>query len=150
MKYHEFLRKHTNTNRARGPFHFRAPSKILWRAIRGMLPHKTRRGAEALARLKVFEGVPPPYDKVKRVVIPDALRVLKLKPGRRYCVLGQLSSQVGWKYAETVKTLEEKRKVRSKAYYLRKKALERLRKKAIQQNKDKLEPIQKNLEQYGY
>lgn len=39
-----------------------------------MIPHKTKRGAAALARLKVFEGVPPPYDKVKRMVIPDALK----------------------------------------------------------------------------
>ncbi len=43
---------------------FRAPSKILWRTVRGMLPHKLKRGAEALDRLKVFEGIPPPYDKV--------------------------------------------------------------------------------------
>lgn len=42
----------------------RAPSKILWRTVRGMLPHKLKRGAEALDRLKVFEGVPPPYDMV--------------------------------------------------------------------------------------
>lgn len=48
-----------------------------------MIPHKTKRGAEALKRLKVFDGIPPPYDKKKRVVVPTALRVLKLKPGRR-------------------------------------------------------------------
>lgn len=39
-----------------------------------MIPHKTKRGAAALARLKTFEGVPPPYDKIKRMVIPDALK----------------------------------------------------------------------------
>lgn len=39
-----------------------------------MIPHKTKRGAAALARLKVYEGVPPPYDKIKRMVIPDALK----------------------------------------------------------------------------
>jgi len=27
-----------------------------------MLPHKTPRGAAALGKLKVFEGVPAPYD----------------------------------------------------------------------------------------
>lgn len=31
----------------------RAPSRIFWRTVRGMLPHKTKRGAEALNRLKV-------------------------------------------------------------------------------------------------
>lgn len=39
-----------------------------------MVPHKTARGAAALDRLKVFEGIPAPYDKLKRVVVPDALR----------------------------------------------------------------------------
>lgn len=29
-----------------------------------MLPHKTKRGQAALDRLKVFDGIPPPYDKV--------------------------------------------------------------------------------------
>jgi large subunit ribosomal protein L13Ae len=39
-----------------------------------MIPHKTPRGEAALARLKVFEGVPPPYDRTKRMVVPDALK----------------------------------------------------------------------------
>lgn len=33
--------------------------------------------------MQVFEGIPPPYDKQKRMVVPGALRVLRLKPGRR-------------------------------------------------------------------
>ena len=53
------------TNHNRGPFHYKAPSRIFWRVVRGMLPHKISRGAEALNRLKVFEGVPPPYDGVR-------------------------------------------------------------------------------------
>jgi large subunit ribosomal protein L13Ae len=47
-----------------------------------MIPHKTKRGKESLERLKVFEGIPSPYDKVKRMVVPSALRQLKLKPRR--------------------------------------------------------------------
>ncbi len=39
-----------------------------------MIPHKTKRGAAALERLKAFEGIPAPYDKMKRMVIPDALK----------------------------------------------------------------------------
>ncbi len=35
MKYDRFMQKRTVTNPKRGPFHFRAPSKILWRTIRG-------------------------------------------------------------------------------------------------------------------
>ena len=85
-----------------GPFHYRAPSRIFYRTVRGMIPHKTARGAAAMERLKVFEGVPPPYDKKKRVVVPQALRVLRLKPGRKFCNVGRLSHEVGWKYKDVV------------------------------------------------
>ncbi|KAK9929961.1 hypothetical protein M0R45_027026 [Rubus argutus] len=66
-----------------GSIHFRTPAKIFWRTVRGMIPHKTKRGAAALARLKAYEGVPPPFDKTKRMVIPDALKVLRLKKGHK-------------------------------------------------------------------
>lgn len=90
------------TRRILGPFHFRAPSRIFYKTVRGMIPHKTARGAAAMERLKVFEGVPPPYDKKKRMVVPQALRVLRLKPGRKYCTVGRLSHEVGWKYKDVV------------------------------------------------
>ena len=59
-----------------------------------MVPHKTKRGAAALDRLRVFEGIPPPYDKTKRMVVPDALKVLRLQHGHKYCKLGDLSKSV--------------------------------------------------------
>lgn len=122
LKYYDYLRKGTRFNKTRGPFHFRAPSRIFYKAVRGMIQHKTARGKAALERLKVFEGVPPPYDKKKRVVVPQALRVLRLKPGRKYTTIAKLSSEVGWKYEDVVAKLEEKRKVRSAEYYSKKKA----------------------------
>jgi large subunit ribosomal protein L13Ae len=48
-----------------------------------MIPHKTERGKLALKRLQAFEGMPSPYDKSKRMVVPSALKVLRLKPGRK-------------------------------------------------------------------
>merc|ERR1712024_411575 len=87
------------------------------KVVRGMIPHKTKRGMEALNRLKEFDGVPPPYDRMKRMVVPSALRVLKLKPGRKYCSLGRLSHETGWKYQEIIKTLEEKRKAKALVYH---------------------------------
>ncbi|XP_062296851.1 large ribosomal subunit protein uL13-like [Scomber scombrus] len=83
LKYLAFLRKRMNTNPSRGPYHFRAPSRIFWRTVRGMLPHKTKRGQAALERLKVFDGIPPPYDKRKRMVVPAALKIVRLKPTRK-------------------------------------------------------------------
>lgn len=67
-----------------------------------MIPHKTPRGKAAMERLKTFEGVPAPYDKKKRVVVPQALRVLRLKPGRKYCTVGRLGHEFGWKYQDVV------------------------------------------------
>lgn len=83
LKYLKFLRLRCNVKPSRGPFHFRAPGKIFWRTVRGMVPHKTERGKAALKRLQTFEGIPPPYDKKKRMVVPSALKVLRLKQGRK-------------------------------------------------------------------
>ncbi|XP_042516169.1 60S ribosomal protein L13a-4 [Macadamia integrifolia] len=138
MKYLRFLRKRMNTKPSHGPIHFRAPSKILWRTIRGMIPHKTKRGAAALARLKAYEGVPPPYDKIKRMVIPDALKVLRLQPGHKYCLMGRLSAEVGWNHYDTIKELEEKRKERAQVSYERRKQLTKLRVKAEKAAEEKL------------
>merc|ERR1711992_253334 len=112
-------KKRCNVLPNRGPFHFRAPGKIFWRTVRGMIPHKSERGKEALKRLQTFEGVPPPYDKKKRMVAPSALKVLRLKPGRKFCSLGRLSHDVGWKYQDVIETLEAKRKVKAEDFHNR-------------------------------
>ena len=54
VKFLQFLRKRTNTNPKRGPIHYRSPARMVWRVIRGMIPHKTKRGAAAMERLKVW------------------------------------------------------------------------------------------------
>lgn len=82
-----------------------------------MLPHKLHRGKEALENLKAFEGIPPPYDKIKRQVVPSAMRVIRLKPRRKFCKLGRLAYEVGWKYPTVVGTLERRRKLKSTVYY---------------------------------
>ncbi|WVZ08557.1 hypothetical protein V8G54_021903 [Vigna mungo] len=178
MKYMRFLRKRMNTKPSHGPIHFRAPAKIFWRTVRGilmllirgkiflkwvfvcrMIPHKTKRGEAALDRLKVYEGIPPPYDKTKRMVVPDALKVLRLQKGHKYCLLGKLSSEVGWNYYDTIRCstkgnytkalplmeilpysveLEKKRKERAQLSYERKKQLAKLRVKAEKVAEEKL------------
>jgi len=37
MKYMRFLRKRMNTKPSHGPIHFRAPAKIFWRTVRGLV-----------------------------------------------------------------------------------------------------------------
>merc|ERR1711945_88132 len=152
LKYLDFLKKRCNVKPSRGPFHFRAPSKIFWRTVRGMTPHKTERGKDALKRLQTFEGVPPPYDKKKLMVIPSALKVLRLKHGRRYCTLGRLSHEVGWKYQDIVATLEAKRKVKGEAFHKKTVAVQKLRDqvKADPKVVKRIAPYQKIIESYGY
>ncbi|CDJ62959.1 60S ribosomal protein L13a, putative [Eimeria necatrix] len=120
LKYQAFLRLRMNSNPRRGPFHMRAPSRIFWRAVRGMIRHKTIRGKKALSRLEVYEGVPVKYERKKKVVVPQALRVMRLRPGRDFCRLGELSELVGWSKGGLIARLEEKRKARSLKYYKRK------------------------------
>ncbi|KAG2194136.1 hypothetical protein INT47_004206 [Mucor saturninus] len=150
LKYHAYLNKRCLVNPTRGPFHFRAPSRILYKAIRGMVPHKTARGAAALDRIKLFEGVPAPYDRTKRMVIPAALRVLRLKPGRKYTTIGRVSHEVGWKYQDVVAKLEEKRKAKSAAYYQRKTALAAIQKKAVESKADSIKEINSAIAALGY
>jgi large subunit ribosomal protein L13Ae len=123
---------------------------MFYRTIRGMIPHKTARGAAALERLKVFEGVPPPYDKQKRLVIPQALRIIRLAPGRKFTTIKRISTEFGWKYEDVVARLEEKRKVKSKAYYEKKKVLLRLRRAAEKTVAKDLKPVETVLAATGF
>merc|ERR1719235_2137617 len=110
FKFLTFIRKKTNTNPKRGSFHERSPAKVFKRCVRGMLPKKKKRGYCALERLKTFVGCPAPYDKKKKLVVPDALRVIRLQPFRKYSNLGKICSQLGWKHGGLIAGLEEKRK----------------------------------------
>jgi len=149
-KFARFLRKRTATNPTRGHWHMRSPSKILWRVIRGMIPHKTQRGKAALERLKIFEGIPHPYNRLKRQVIPAAFKNLRLRPGRRFCKLGDLATHSGWKHQTLVEKLEKKRKISSAAYYKTKKELNKLRLKAVKNVDKTIGPLAKPLEQLGH
>uniref|UniRef100_A0A7N0U6W6 60S ribosomal protein L13a n=1 Tax=Kalanchoe fedtschenkoi TaxID=63787 RepID=A0A7N0U6W6_KALFE len=120
MKYMRFLRKRMNTKPSHGPIHFRAPEKILWRTIRGMIPHKTKGGAAALAHLKTF------------------LKVLRLQDGHKHCLLSRLSSEVGWNRHDIIKELEKKRKEKSHLAYEKKKKLNKLKIKAEKAAEEKL------------
>mmetsp|Transcript_13969 Transcript_13969/g.25610 ORF Transcript_13969/g.25610 Transcript_13969/m.25610 type:complete len:200 (-) Transcript_13969:76-675(-) len=129
-KWAQFRKKHMNTNPRKGPFHFKAPAKMFWRTVRGMVNHMSDRGAAAIARLSTFEGIPHPYDKQQRKVVTAALRVTRLKPNRNFTVIGDLASSVGWKHKDLLASLEAKRKVKSAAFYAKKQAKALLKDKA--------------------
>lgn len=54
-----------------------------------------------------------------------AFRVLRLQTTHKFCTLGNLAQEVGWKHGDTVAALEEKRISRSGDYY-------KLKKKGVQ------------------
>uniref|UniRef100_A0A7E4VV29 Large ribosomal subunit protein uL13 n=1 Tax=Panagrellus redivivus TaxID=6233 RepID=A0A7E4VV29_PANRE len=151
LKYLSFLRKRCNVKpTSGGPFHFRAPARIFWRTVRGMLPHKTARGDAALKRLKSYDGVPPPYDKIVKHVQPSALRHLGLKPRRKFSTVGKLSHEVGWQYSAVVAKLEAKRKIKGAARYALKKADAKIAAKAATNVSKKIENFNKALAELGY
>merc|ERR1712054_549832 len=59
---------------------------------------------------------------MKRMVVPDALRVTRLRPGRKFAHLGKLASELGWGYKDVVAQYEEKRKEKNAEWYAKKKA----------------------------
>ena len=119
------------------------------RVVRGMLPRKTARGKQALLKLKVVEGIPAPFDKMKRQVVPSALRALRLMPGRKYTNLGELAHLVGWKYRDLINKLEEKRKTESNSFFLQKRQAKKLQAKATK-SVQLDESSQQILAKFGY
>merc|ERR1712167_550265 len=114
--------KRMNTNPKKGPFHHRSPADMFLRVVRGMLPHKHYRGSAAFQRIKTLEGVPEPFNSVKKMVVPDALRIQRLPPGRKFSNLGKLATDLGWGYMDIVSKYEEKRKEKNAEWYAKTKA----------------------------
>jgi len=103
-----------------------------------------------MSRLTCFEGIPHPHDKVKRKVIPAALRVIRLRPDSNYTVLGDLASSIGWKFQDLLVKLEDKRKAKAEVFYSKKKAKVELKDKALEAASSELAEVNKTLAQYGY
>ena len=101
-----------------------------------------------MGRLKVFEGCPAPYDTKKREVIPDALRAVKLSSFRKFCQLGDLSSQVGWGKQNLISSLEDKRRERAAAYH--KKRIDQANKVRKALNLKEIDKVKAQLANYGY
>jgi len=95
-----------------------------------MLPHKSPRGTIALGKLKVFDGIPNPFDRKKRVVVPDALKVLRMKSYRKFMRLGDLAKNAGWTKGDIIETLESKRKAKSSKFHDRKVKIQEAKAKA--------------------
>ena len=113
-----------------------------------MLPHKFPRGAAALGRLKVFDGIPFPYDQKRRMVVPEALKVLRMQPHRKFTVLGELAQLAGWTKKDLITRLEEKRKVKSQKFWQLKEKKIQARAKAMKSKE--VEKVNTELAKYGF
>jgi len=81
----------------RGPFHYRRPDRIVVKTVRGMLPVKQAKGKNALAKLRVFMGVPRELKDQKTETVKDALSA-KLKGPQ--LTLAELAKEIGWNQGE--------------------------------------------------
>jgi large subunit ribosomal protein L13Ae len=84
------------------------------------------------------------------MVVPAALRIMRIKPGRHYTVVGDLAHSVGWKHKELLVRLESKRKAEAKEFYEAKKAKAALRKKAEAACAGELAKVNEVLAAAGY
>lgn len=65
-------------------------------------------------------------------------------------LVGRLSHEVGWQYQGVIAKLEEKRKVRSAAFYEQKKAALKLKTTAEANVASKVSKLDQILKQYGF
>ncbi|NXO72660.1 RL13A protein, partial [Phainopepla nitens] len=85
----------------------------------------------------------------KRMVVPAALKIIRLKPTRKFAVLGRLAHEVGWKYRDVTEALEEKRKEKAKLRYNKKRKMMSLRRRAERNAEKKAAPFTAVLRQHG-
>lgn len=81
-------------------------------------------------------------------VVPSALKALRLRPTRKVTVLGRLAHEVGWQHQDVVARLEEKRKVKSQAYYQKKKEAAKVHVKAS--SAKEVQSVNAELAKYGF
>jgi len=82
-----------------------------------MLPHKTFRGSNALMRLKLYDGIPKNLNTIKKLIVPCALRVIKLAPGRKYTKIGEIFNEIGWTKKKNIDENEERYKTLGKKFW---------------------------------
>ncbi len=89
----KYKEKITNKVIKQGPYYSRAPSDIVKRAFRNMLPYKNQRGAEAFKRLKCYNSTPStlisaPKEEITSAKMDSASVFYYTKVGEISLVLG--------------------------------------------------------------
>ena len=96
MTFAEYKQAVDRGTTEKGPYYPKRPDAIIKRAIRGMLPYKAQRGKDAMARLRIYIGLPSELQGQKAVTLEKA-SVDRLS-SFKYMELGELSKQLGAKF----------------------------------------------------
>merc|ERR1711933_154401 len=96
-------------------------SRSFFRAVRGMIKHKTERGNIAIGNLKVFEGVPESFQNTKFYKVRHAHSINRFQTSRKSCTLGRLCHEHGWGYKAVVNKMEDSRKANEQFKFVKRK-----------------------------
>ena len=94
--YREYEEMKNRGSTEKGPHYPKRPERIMKRTVRGMLPHKTKRGREAMSRLKIYVGVPPEFQGMN-LERPESAKMTRLGTAK-YIELGDISRKFGSKF----------------------------------------------------
>lgn len=89
MVYQKYKHKRERGDRVKGPFYPRQPDRLFQRVVRGMLPHRQKKGMDALRRLKIVMGKNESAEKAEKAV--KSVSDIKAK----YTTIGDLCERLG-------------------------------------------------------
>ena len=85
-----------------------------------------------------------------RVVVPQAMRYLRLRPDRKYTRLGSLAQEIGWKHSRATSIAEKNRLKSSAKHHQRDLKAKALLTQAKSNVADKIASINADLAKLGY
>ncbi|KAF2344560.1 Ribosomal protein L13 [Trinorchestia longiramus] len=115
-----------------------------------MVPWKTQRGRKAMCMLHTYEGVPSSLSPYRKMVVPEVMRVVRSNPAAKFCYLGKVAHEVGWKYRSVVRRLERRRLIKKRIGIVHKKHVAAFKNKAVRSVRKELKPFQIIKANYGY
>ncbi|MEM2925554.1 MAG: 50S ribosomal protein L13 [Methanocellales archaeon] len=96
--FKEYKAMRDKGSREKGPYFPRMPDQIMKRTIRGMLPYRQKKGREALARLRIYIGIPDELKSKEKEFESIELASMSRLSSARYMTLGEVSKMLGAKF----------------------------------------------------
>ncbi|MEM2933712.1 MAG: 50S ribosomal protein L13 [Halobacteria archaeon] len=96
--FKEYKAMRDKGSREKGPYFPRMPDQIMKRTIRSMLPYRQKKGKEALARLRIYIGIPDELKSREMEFESIELASMSRLSLAKYIKLGDLSKMLGAKF----------------------------------------------------